>query len=61
LRRDASTHHRDLNAAKNLERFAASSAVIACGEIRDGVVRKSRVKRASTKQEEKDARLAEAA
>jgi hypothetical protein len=33
--------------------LAASSAVTACGEARSGVARKSRVKRASTKQEEK--------
>src|ERR1700757_5301336 len=39
------------NAAKNLERLAASSAVSACGEARSGAVRKSRVKRASKKQE----------
>src|ERR1700756_33660 len=37
--------------AKNLERLAASSAVSACGEARSGAVRKSRVKRASKKQE----------
>jgi putative transposase len=37
----------------NLARLAASSAVTACGEARSGVARKSRVKRASTKQEEK--------
>ena len=42
---------RDHNAALNLERLAASSAVSACGEERSGVVRKSRVKRASKKQE----------
>jgi putative transposase len=42
---------RDLNAARNLERMAASFAVSACGEERAGVVRKSRVKRASVKQE----------
>ena len=41
----------DWNAAKNLERLAASSAVSACGEARSGAVRKSRVKRASKKQE----------
>jgi putative transposase len=44
---------RDVNAALNLARLAASSAVTACGETRSGAVRKSRVKRASTKQEEK--------
>jgi len=43
---------RDVNAALNLARYAASSAVSACGEERSGAVRKSRVKRASTKQEE---------
>ena len=42
---------RDWNAAKNLEKLAASSAVSACGEERSGAVRKSRVKRASVKQE----------
>ena len=42
---------RDKNAALNLERLAASSAVSACGEERSGAVRKSRVKRASRKQE----------
>jgi putative transposase len=44
---------RDLNAARNLENLAASSesAVSACGEARSGAVRKSRVKRASVKQE----------
>ena len=44
---------RDVNAAVNLARYAASSAVSACGEERSGPVRKSRVKRASVKQEEK--------
>lgn len=43
---------RDVNAAKNLARIAASSAVTACGETRSGAVRKSRVKRASVKQED---------
>jgi len=33
---------RDWNAAKNLERLAASSAVSACGEERSGAARKSR-------------------
>jgi putative transposase len=42
---------RDWNAAKNLENLAASSAVSACGEERSGAVRKSRVKRASKKQD----------
>lgn len=42
---------RDLNAARNLERLAASSAVTACGEDRSGAGRKPRVKRASVKQE----------
>ena len=42
---------RDGNAARNLERLAASSAVSACGEERSGASRKSRVKRASAKQE----------
>ena len=44
---------RDLNAALNLARLAASSAVTACGEARSGAGRKPRVKRASAKQEEK--------
>lgn len=43
---------RDHNAALNLARIAASSAVTACGENRSDVRRKSRVKRSSTKQEE---------
>ncbi|QXX76712.1 hypothetical protein MHY1_p00234 (plasmid) [Methylovirgula sp. HY1] len=43
---------RDLNAAKNLKRLAASSAVSAGGEERSGAVRKPRVKRASAKQEQ---------
>ncbi|CAB4244599.1 transposase [Methylacidimicrobium sp. AP8] len=42
---------RDLNAARNLEILAASSAVAACGEERSGARRKPRVKRASRKQE----------
>ena len=42
---------RDRNAALNLEYLAASSAATACGEERSGAVRKSRVKRASVKQE----------
>jgi putative transposase len=41
---------RDLNAARNLERPAASSAVTACGEERSGAGRKPRVKRARAKQ-----------
>ena len=50
---DACGHEidRDLNAARNLEHLAASSAVSACGEERSGAVRKPRVKRASAKQE----------
>jgi putative transposase len=42
---------RDLNAALNLKNLAASFAVTAGGEGRSGVVRKPRVKRASSKQE----------
>lgn len=42
---------RDLNAARNLERLAASYAVSACGEERAGAARKSRVKRSPVKQE----------
>jgi putative transposase len=45
---------RDFNAALNLAGMAASSAVSACGEARSGAVRKSRVKRASVKQEGND-------
>ena len=48
---------RDHNAALNLASIAASSAVTACGETRSGPVRKSRVKRASVKQEENTAAL----
>ena len=44
---------RDLNAALNLARLAASSAASACGEPRSGAQRKPRVKRGSAKQEEK--------
>lgn len=44
-------HDRDVNAAKNLERYAVSSTVSACGEARSDVGRKTRMKRASTKQE----------
>jgi putative transposase len=42
---------RDVNAARNLEKLAASFAVTACGEDRSGARRKPRVKRASAKQE----------
>ena len=42
---------RDVNAARNLEKLAASFAVTACGEDRSGARRKPRVKRASMKQE----------
>jgi putative transposase len=42
---------RDVNAALNLARLAASSAVSACGEPRSGARRKPRVKRGSVKQE----------
>jgi len=52
---------RDHNAALNLAKVAASSAVSACGEERAGAVRKSRVKRSSVKQEENTAALKEAA
>jgi putative transposase len=44
---------RDVNAALNLARIAASSAVSAYGEERSGAARKSRVKRSSAKQEGK--------
>src|SRR5262245_9347812 len=43
---------RDMNAARNLARLAASSVVSACGEPRYGASRKARVKRGSVKQEE---------
>lgn len=46
---------RDHNAALNLARIAASSAVTACGENRADVGRKARVKRSSMKQEENTA------
>ena len=46
---------RDHNAALNLARIAASSAVTACGEKRAGPARKSRVKRSPVKQEENTA------
>lgn len=49
---------RDHNAALNLAREAASSAVTACGELRSGSVRKPRVKRGSVKQEVKSVRKA---
>jgi len=51
---------RDVNAARNLARMAASSAATACGEPRSGAQRKPRVKRGSVKQVEKSG-LAEAA
>jgi len=46
---------RDVNAALNLARIAASSAVPACGEERSGASRKARVKRSPKKQEENTA------
>jgi putative transposase len=46
---------RDHNAALNLARIAASSAVTACGEKRAGPARKSRVKRSPVQQEENTA------
>jgi putative transposase len=46
---------RDVNAALNLARLAASSAVTACGAERSGMSRKARVKRAAVKQEENTA------
>lgn len=48
---------RDVNAARNLEKMAASFAVTACGEGRSGARRKPRVKRTSAKQEP-DSRIA---
>jgi len=44
---------RDVNAALNLARLPASSAMTACGEPRSGAGREPRVKRGSAKQEEK--------
>ena len=44
-------HDRDINAAKNLKQFAASSAVTACGEEGSGAVEIHCVKLASMKQE----------
>jgi putative transposase len=44
-------HYRDLNAARNLAAYAASSAVSACGEEGSGPTRKRRTKPASVKQE----------
>lgn len=44
-------HDRDLNAARNLEKMAASSAVSACGEEGSGRGRKTKVKPSSVKQE----------
>ncbi len=48
---------RDENAARNLEYVAVSSTVLACGEERSGTARKSRVKRASMKQEDSSASI----
>jgi putative transposase len=45
------SHDRDVNAARNLERYAVSSTVSACGEERASAVHTHRVKRASAKQE----------
>lgn len=45
------SHDRDLNAARNLATYAASSAVSACGEEGAGSGRKTGVKPASVKQE----------
>ena len=44
-------HDRDMNAARNLATYAASSAVSACGEEGSGPGRKTGVKPASLKQE----------
>ena len=44
-------HDRDINAARNLDRLAASSAVTACGAERSGRRLAPAVKRAATKQE----------
>ncbi len=45
------SHDRDVNAARNLARYAVSSTVSACGEEGSGGSRKAVVKPASTKQE----------
>lgn len=45
------THHRDVNAAKNLKNLAVSSTVTACGEEGSGFERKLKVKPSSAKQE----------
>ncbi len=45
------SHDRDLNAARNLATYAASSAVSAYGEEGAGLGRKTEVKPASMKQE----------
>jgi putative transposase len=50
-------HDCDVNAAKNLQKMAASSAASACGEEGAGRVRKRATKPASTKQEP-DSKLA---
>jgi transposase len=44
------TNDRDLNAAINLSKMAASSAVTVCGESSSGAIRKARVKPSSSKQ-----------
>ncbi|MBD3756294.1 MAG: transposase [Gammaproteobacteria bacterium] len=44
-------HDRDLNAARNLATYVASSAVSACGEEGAGARRKASVKPTSMKQE----------
>jgi hypothetical protein len=45
------SHDRDLNAARNLATYAASSAVSACGEEGSGCGRTTAAKPASVKQE----------
>ena len=44
-------HDRDINAAKNLEGYAVSSTVSACGGEGSGLTRKRQVKPAPVKQE----------
>ena len=53
-----SVHDRDINAAINLKNIAVKSTVSACGEIGAGLVRKSKTKPISAKQESTSQRKA---